>query len=177
MDISKKGLRQIRTVDTRSPSGRSRNKTTSSGFSNRTTGKRTSCSSITIGTGRKEGSSSRFGHRISRMRNSCSSNSAGTCLKTATSSRFTDRTSRKRTRCSSISIGTSSKKVTSSSVERTGTDCENQSATVFIIRNHGSEVLNRRDQRVFFPLEVARYLKARSRQRKKNSLAPRVLLS
>ena len=119
MDISKKGLRQIRTVDTRSPSGRSRNKTNPSGFSNRTTGKRTSCSSITIGTGRKEGSSSRFGHRISRMRNSCSSNSAGTSLKTATSSRFTDRTSRKRTRCSSISIGTSSKKVTSSSFSHT----------------------------------------------------------
>lgn len=100
MDISNKGLRQIRTVDTRSPSGRSRNKTTSSGFSNRTTGMRTSCSSITIGTGRKEGSFSRFGHRISRMRNSCSSNSAGTSLKTATSSRFTDRTSlQPRARC------------------------------------------------------------------------------
>ena len=58
--------------------------------------------------------------------------------------------------------------------ERTGTDYENQSATVFIIPNHGSEILNRRDQRVFFPLEVARYLIARSRQRKKNPLAPRV---
>ena len=38
---------------------------------------------------------------------------------------------------------------------------------MFIIPSHGSEVLNRRDQRVFFPLEVARYLIARSRQRKK----------
>ena len=34
--------------------------------------------------------------------------------------------------------------------ERTGTDYENQSATVFIIPYHGSEVLNSRDQRVFF---------------------------
>ena len=41
--------------------------------------------------------------------------------------------------------------------ERTGTDYENESATVFIIPNQ-SEVLNRRDQRGFFPLEVARYL-------------------
>ena len=63
MNISNKGSRQIRTVDIRSPSGRSRNKTTSSDFSNRTTGKRTSCSSITIGTSRKEGSSNRFSHR------------------------------------------------------------------------------------------------------------------
>ena len=34
--------------------------------------------------------------------------------------------------------------------EKTGTNYENQSATVFIIPNHGSEVLNGRDQRVFF---------------------------
>ena len=34
--------------------------------------------------------------------------------------------------------------------EKTGTNYENQSATVFIIPNHGGEVLNRRDQRVFF---------------------------
>ena len=42
--------------------------------------------------------------------------------------------------------------------ERTGTNYENQSATVFLIPNHGSEVLNRRDQGFFFSLEVARYL-------------------
>ena len=47
---------------------------------------------------------------------------------------------------------------------------------MFIIRNHGSEVLNRHDQRVFFPLEVARCLIARSRQRKKNSLGTFVIV-
>ena len=34
--------------------------------------------------------------------------------------------------------------------ERTGADYANQSATVFINTNQGSQVLNRRDQRVFF---------------------------
>ena len=50
--------------------------------------------------------------------------------------------------------------------ERTGTDYENQSATVFIIPNHGSEVLNRRDQRVFF-FRRSGSVYYRSRQRKK----------
>ena len=53
--------------------------------------------------------------------------------------------------------------------ERTGTDYENQSVTVFIMPNHGSEVLNRRDQRVFFPLEVARYLIDHAKGKKKPS--------
>ena len=58
--------------------------------------------------------------------------------------------------------------------ERTGTDYEDQSATMFIIPNHGSEVLNGRDQRVFFSLEVARYLIDHAKG-KKNPLAPRVV--
>lgn len=35
--------------------------------------------------------------------------------------------------------------------ERTGTDKKNQSATIIIITNHESEVLNFLDQRVFSP--------------------------
>ena len=50
--------------------------------------------------------------------------------------------------------------------ERTGTNYENQSATVFIIPNHGSEVLNRSDQRVFF-FPRSGSVSYRSRQRKK----------
>ena len=49
--------------------------------------------------------------------------------------------------------------------ERTGTDYEDQSATVFIIPNHGSEVLNGRDQRVFF-FPRSGSVSYRSRQRK-----------
>ena len=51
--------------------------------------------------------------------------------------------------------------------EKTGTNYENQSATVFIIPNHGSEVLNRRDQRVFFFSSKWLGIFYRSRQRKK----------
>ena len=40
---------------------------------------------------------------------------------------------------------------------------------MFIIPNHGSEVLNRRDQRVFFSLEVARYLIDHAKGKKKPS--------
>ena len=56
--------------------------------------------------------------------------------------------------------------------ERTGTNYGNQSATVFIIPNHGSEVLNRRDQRVLFSLEVARYLIDHAKGKKKTLWHP-----
>ena len=53
--------------------------------------------------------------------------------------------------CSTIGVQPVKRGVRSLSLRKTGTNYENQSATVFIIPNHGSEVLNRRDQRGFFP--------------------------
>ena len=58
--------------------------------------------------------------------------------------------------------------------EKTGTNYENQSATVFIIPNHGSEVLNGRDQRVFFFPRSGSVSFIDHAKGKKNPLAPRV---
>ena len=61
--------------------------------------------------------------------------------------------------------------------EKTGTNYENQSATVFIIPNHGSEVLNGRDQRVFFFPRSGSVSFIDHAKGKKNPLAPRVGLN